>query len=422
MAADSPAPRSTTPEIAPSGVPLIDMQRQYLPLKEQIAAALGAVCASGQFVLGPECERLEKELADYCHVAHAVGCASGSDALLLALMACGVGPGDEVLMPSYTFFATASAAWRLGARPVFVDIEPLHFNLDTSLLNAHVTPATKAIIPVHLYGQCAEMGPIFDLARRHSLAVIEDACQAVGAEYQGRRAGSLGDIGCLSFYPTKNLGGCGDGGMLLTERAELAEKLRLLRGHGMQPRYYHQVVGINSRLDSLQATVLRVKLPHLEEWTRLRQINAGRYSELFVASGLDRVLQLPAAGANQRHVWNQYIVRVPDGRRDALREHLKQAKIGTEVYYPVPLHEQECFRRLGYEKGSLPQSEKAARETLALPIFPELTAGEQSLVIDEIARFFGLPIRGGHALKAPRFLGSTQDQAAPAAARREMDR
>lgn len=397
------AASSSNAPAAPAGVPLIDVQRQYQPLKGDIAAALAKVCDTGQFVLGPECGLLEQELADYSQVSHAVGCASGSDALLLALMACDVGPGDEVILPSYTFFATASAAWRLGAKPVFIDIEPTHFNLDPAILQAHVTPRTKAIIPVHLYGQCAEMAPVMEVARRHRLAVIEDACQAIGADYDGRRAGAIGDIGCLSFYPTKNLGGCGDGGMLLTNNPAIAERLKLLRGHGMQPRYYHQVVGINSRLDALQAAVLRVKLPHLEQWTALRQANAQRYTQLFHDCGLDRVLGLPCEGPGRRHVWNQYIVRVPDGKRDALREHLKQSRIGTEIYYPVPLHRQECFRSLGYSSGSLPESERAARESLALPIFPELTAAEQVVVVGEMAAFFGRPT-SGHALKGPNFM------------------
>jgi dTDP-4-amino-4,6-dideoxygalactose transaminase len=402
---------STEPPVP--GVPLIDIQRQYAQIKDQIAASVQAVLASGQFVLGPETEKLEKELASYSQCAHAIGCASGSDALLLALMALDIGPGDEVIMPSYTFFATASAAWRLGARPVFCDIEPAHFNLNVDLIEELITPRTKAIMPVHLYGQCAEMGAILDIARRHRLAVIEDAAQAVGAEYEGRRAGSLGDIGCLSFYPTKNLGGCGDGGMLLTNRTDLAERLRLLRGHGMAPRYYHKVVGINSRLDSLQAAVLRVKLPYLDDWTTLRQVNAQRYTELFASCGLDRVLALPSARPDVRHVWNQYIVRVPGGRRDALREHLKLAKIGTEIYYPVPVHLQECFQPLGYQPGSLPESERAAVESLALPIFPELTAAEQMQVVAHISNFFGTPWpKPGHRLEGPRFLRRSESSAA----------
>ena len=392
-------------ETVAAGVPLIDMSRQYAAIKHQIAANVEAVLASGHFILGPEVEKLERELAAYSQTDHAIACASGSDALLLALMALEVGPGDEVIMPSYTFFATASAAWRLGARPIFVDIEPQDFNLNAQLVEEHITPATKAIIPVHLYGQCANLQAITEVAQRHGLAVIEDAAQAIGAEYHGRRAGSIGDVGCLSFYPTKNLGGCGDGGMLLTNRADLAEKLKLLRGHGMSPRYYHSVVGINSRLDALQAAVLRVKLPCLEEWTALRQTNAERYTELFASCGLDRVLSLPTAGAAMRHVWNQYVVRVPNGRRDALREHLKSAQIGTEIYYPVPLHLQECFRGLGYRPGSLPESERAARESLALPIFPELTAAEQMQVVLHTANFFGTPWpKARQTMPAPKYL------------------
>ena len=382
-------------------VPLLDVSRQYTKLKAELATAITRVCDSGRFVLGPECEELETRLAEYCHTKFAVACASGSDALLLALMAYDITAGDEVLLPSYTFFATASAVWRLGAKPVFVDIDPATYNIDPRELERKITGSTKAIIPVHLYGQCADMGAINDIARRHKLPMIEDAAQAIGAEIAGRRAGSLSEIGCLSFYPTKNLGGFGDGGMLTTSDAQLAEKLRLLRAHGMQPRYYHQVVGINSRLDTIQAAVLCVKLTHLERWTSQRSTNAERYAELFAAHGLERVLGLPGAAAGRRHVWNQYIVRVPEGRRDALREHLAQAKIGTEIYYPVPLHLQACFKPLGYEPGSLPESERAARETLALPIFPELTAAEQQTVVRQIAAFFGTRV-GGPA--APKFM------------------
>lgn len=377
------------PVVPPAGVPLLDVGRGYPALRDQIAAAIERVCQSGRFVFGPDCEQLEQSLAAYCQVPHAVGCASGSDALLLALIASGVGPGDEVLMPSYTFFATASAAWRLAARPVFVDIEPASFNLDASLIEALITPKTRAIIPVHLFGQCADMTATNEIARRHGLHVIEDAAQAIGAELAGRRAGSFGQIGCFSFYPTKNLGGFGDGGMLTTADAELADRLRRLRAHGMHPRYYHDVVGVNSRLDTLQAAVLNVKLPYLDAWTAGRQANAQRYGELFAARSLDRVLALPAAASDRRHVWNQYVVRVPDGRRDALRAHLTERRIGTEIYYPVPLHLQRCFSDLGYGPGSLPESERAADETLALPIFPELTRDEQRTVVDAIAAFFG---------------------------------
>lgn len=370
------------------GVPLLDVQRQYRTIQREIAQAIQRVCDSGRFVLGPDCEQLENSVASYCQVPHAVACASGSDALLLALMAYSIGPGDEVVMPSYTFFATASAAWRLGAKPVFVDIEPTTYNLNPRLLESLITPATKAIIPVHLFGQCADLRAIGSIARRHQIPVIEDAAQAIGAEFEGRRAGSFGQIGCLSFYPTKNLGAFGDGGLLTATDPAIADRLRLLRAHGMQPRYYHQVVGINSRLDTLQAAVLNVKLRYLEGWTAARQANARRYGELFAGCGLDRVLGLPLVAANCRHVWNQYVIRVPEGRRDPLRDYLARQKIGTEIYYPVPLHLQECFQPLGYGPGSLPESERAARETLALPIFPELTAAEQQTVVGAISSFF----------------------------------
>jgi dTDP-4-amino-4,6-dideoxygalactose transaminase len=388
----------------PTAVPLFDMQRQFQALEEEVLAAMARVCRSGRFILGPECQSLEADLAAYCRVPHAIGCASGSDALLLALMAIGVGPGDEVIVPSYTFFATAAAVARLGAKPVFVDIEPATFNLEPQAVAAAVTAATKAVIPVHLFGQCAEMDALGDLARAHRLTVIEDAAQAIGAEYHGRRAGSLGDMACFSFYPTKNLGGVGDAGLLTTASAAHAERLRLLRVHGMQPRYHHHLLGINSRLDTLQAAVLQVKLRHLERWTAQRQSLAERYAELFSAGELDQVLGLPAALPDRRHVWNQYVIRVPDGRRDALREHLTRQKIGTEIYYPVPLHRQPCFAYLGYGAGSLPQSERAASETLALPIFPELTGAEQQRVVSEIATFFGprVPARRS-ALAGPKF-------------------
>jgi dTDP-4-amino-4,6-dideoxygalactose transaminase len=374
-------------------VPLLDVGRQYQTIRAEIAEAMARVCESGRFVLGPDCEELEKNLSEYCQAPHAVACASGSDALLLALMACDVGPDDEVLMPSFTFFATASAAWRLGAKPVFVDIDPTTFNVDPALLETHITPRTKAIVPVHLFGQCADMAAIMAIARRRGLFVIEDAAQAIGAEWQGRRAGSFGAIGCFSFYPTKNLGGFGDGGLMTATGAGLDARLRLLRAHGMHPRYYHHVVGINSRLDTLQAAVLNVKFRYLEAWTERRQANAARYGELFAKAGLDRVIGLPTASAEARHVWNQYTIRVPDGRRDTLRSFLNERKIGSEVYYPVPLHQQQCFATLGYGRGSLPETERAAREVLSLPIYPELTADEQRTVVVAIAAFYGLESR-----------------------------
>lgn len=371
------------------GVPLLDLARQISPLKDELAAALGRVCDSGQFVLGPEVEQLEENVAQYCQARHAVACASGSDALLLALMAYEVGLGDEVILPSFTFFATASAVTRLGAKPVFADIDPAGFNVDPAAVQRLVTSATKAILPVHLFGQCAQMDAICRIAKSGGVPVIEDAAQAIGAEFDGRRAGSIGQIGCLSFYPTKNLGGAGDGGMLTTNSDQLAQKLKLLRVHGMQPRYLHHVVGINSRLDSFQAAVLNVKLPHLDRWIAMRQANAQRYTEMFTEAGLDDVLGLPVCAARRRHVWNQYVIRVPDGRRDALRNFLGQAKIGTEIYYPLGLHRQECFDYLGYGPDDLPETDRAAAEVLALPIFPELTTQEQQRVVKRIAAFYG---------------------------------
>lgn len=392
-------------------VPLFDTQRQHAELRDELLAAMTRVCDSGRYVLGPECAELEKSLAAYCRVPHTLGCASGSDALLLALMAIDVGPGDEVLMPSYTFFATAGAAWRLGAKPVFVDIDPVSYNIDPARIEAAITPRAKAIIPVHLYGQCAEMAPILALARKHRLTVIEDACQAIGAEYRGERAGAIGDIGCFSFYPTKNLGGAGDGGLMTCKSKEVADKLRILRVHGERQRYHHQLVGFNSRLDSLQAAALNVKLPHLDRWTARRATNAARYGELFREAGLQDVLQLPTESPACRHVWNQYIVRAPNGQRDALREHLTARKIGTQIYYPVPLHLQECFASLGIGAGSLPETERAAKETLALPIFPELTVEEQHAVVAGIASFYHGSAPAKQAPPRPKFL----DAPAPAA-------
>jgi dTDP-4-amino-4,6-dideoxygalactose transaminase len=309
-----------------------------------------------------------------------------------------------VILPSFTFFATASAVTRLGARPVFADIDPATFNIAPSAIERLVSPRTKAIVPVHLFGQCADMDAIGDIARRKNLRLIEDCAQAIGAEFDGRRAGSIGDVGCLSFYPTKNLGGAGDGGMLTATDDALAARLRLLRVHGMEPRYYHPVIGINSRLDSFQAAVLNVKLPHLERWTAERRAHADYYTERFAAAGLDRVLGLPRPAPRQRHVWNQYVVRVPDGRRDALRQFLAEAKIGSEIYYPLGLHQQQCFSYLGYKPGDLPETDRAAAEVLALPIFPELTAPEQQAVVERIAAFYAATPRGAHAVAAPKFL------------------
>jgi len=369
-------------------VPLLDVSRDNGPLMQEIVQRIESVCHSGRFVFGPDVQELEQSIAELCRTPHAVGCASGSDALLLSLMAVEVGPGDEVIVPSFTFFATASCVTRLGARPVFVDIDPQTFNIDVEKIAAAVSPRTKAIIPVHLFGQCADMDPICELAREHGLTVIEDAAQSIGAAYHGRPAGSIGDMGCFSFYPTKNLGGFGDGGMLTTRHDELADRLQLLRGHGMRPRYYHSKIGVNSRLDSIQAAVLNVKLTKLEGWSTARDENAKRYDTLIGEAGLDAHLVRPHVADGMLHVWNQYTVRVPGGRRDALREHLQSEGVGSEIYYPVPLHQQECFAGLGYATGSLPETEKAAEEVLSLPIFPGLTEAEQQTVVHHMAAFF----------------------------------
>ena len=384
-------------------VPLLDVARGNEPLRLQLLDAITRVLDSGQFVLGPDCQKLERSIADICGTKEAIGCASGSDALLLALMALEVGAGDEVIVPSFTFFATASAVWRLGARPVFVDIDPATFNINPAHLEAAITPATKAIIPVHLYGQCADMDPILETARRRNLAVVEDVAQAIGATYGNRPAGSLGDIGCISFYPTKNLGGFGDGGVLTTSDEGLAERLRLLRGHGMHPRYYHKMIGINSRLDSIQAAAINVKLPHLARWNVQRRENADRYTKLFVSTGLDGKLQLPQSDPRIQHVWNQYTVRVSDPHRDRLRGYLAEQGIGTEVYYPVPLHQQECFRVVVPGHDLLVETERAAREVLSLPIFPELTGEEQRYVVAQIAEFFAEENRTRESVRTAHF-------------------
>lgn len=376
----------TEPEV--QSVALLDLKRQYEQIKDEISDALKRVCDSGAFVLGPEVKTLEQAIANYSQVDHAVACASGSDALLLALMAADVGPGDEVLVPSFTFFATASAVTRLGARPVFVDILPDSFNMDPADVARKITPRSKAMIPVHLFGQMADMVALNELSRKHGIVVVEDAAQSIGAELDGRRAGCWGDMGAFSFYPTKNLGGAGDGGLVSTRDEELAKRLKLLHVHGMEPRYYHSVIGINSRLDSFQAAILNVKMKYLEGWTMMRIQNAERYAELFDDAGLDGTIAIPTTGPSRRHVWNQYTIRVSDGRRDELRADLAQRKIGAEIYYPLGLHEQECFKYLGYTPESLNETYRASREVLALPIFPELTENEQRAVVRGIKRYF----------------------------------
>ena len=373
-------------------VPLLDLKVQYQAIKPEIDAAMMEVAESQYFILGPKVEAFEEEVAAYCQCKAAVGVSSGTDAILVALMALDVGPDDEVITTPYTFFATAGCIARLGAVPVLVDIDPATFNIDPSGIEAKISPKTKAIMPVHLYGQCADMAPILEVAEKHGLPVVEDAAQAIGSEFGGRRAGSIGKAGCFSFFPSKNLGGFGDGGMVTTNDEDLAERLRILRGHGSKPKYYHKMVGGNFRLDAFQAAVLSVKLKYLDEWTAGRQKNADTYRGLFRDAGLapDTVVlpeEADHVGGN-RHIYNQFVIRVP--QRDALRQFLKEENdIGVEIYYPVPLHLQECFASLGYQKGDLPESEKAAEESLALPIYSELTDEMQKHVVDTIAKFYG---------------------------------
>lgn len=363
-------------------IPILDLKAQYLAYKQEIDAALLGTVAGGQFILGPNVQELEKEVAAYSGCRHAVGVASGTDALLLALTALGIGPGDEVITTPFTFVATASTILHRGAVPVFVDIDPETFNLVPELVERAVTPRTRAIVPVHLFGQPVDMPAIAEIARRHGLKLIEDAAQAIGAEQQGRRAGSWGDMGCFSFYPTKNLGAYGDGGMVTTQVPELAEKVDVLRRQGSRQKYYNEVLGFNSRLDEMQAAVLRVKLRHLDEWTAARQRIAHRYGELLAGSSV----QTPVERQGVRHVYHQYTIRAP--RRDELQAHLHKQGIGTMVYYPVPLHRMQLYAGLGYGPGSLPESEAAAREVLSLPIYPELTEVQLEEVAEAIRRFY----------------------------------
>jgi dTDP-4-amino-4,6-dideoxygalactose transaminase len=362
--------KESSEDKAITAIPLLDLKAGYGLIRDEILSVLDRVIESQSFILGKEVEGLEAEVADYSQCSYGVGVSSGTDALMVALMAIEIRPGDEVITTPYTFFATAGTISRLGAKPVFVDIDPRSYNIDPAEIERVITPRTRAIMPVHLYGQMAEMDPIMEIAGRHSLYVIEDAAQAIGSEYKGRRAGSIGHMGCFSFFPSKNLGGFGDGGMVTTNDSGLAERVRLLRGHGAYPKYYHKFVGGNFRLDALQAAVLRVKLRHLDSWSEGRQRNAATYRKLFSAGG-SGLVGLPFEAPDRRHIYNQFIIRVP--RRDEVMGRLKDAQIGTEIYYPVPMHLQECFADLGYKRGDMPMSEAAADETLALPIYPELT-------------------------------------------------
>ena len=366
-----------------TAVPLLDLAAQYAPIREDILAAIARVCDSQQFILGPEVDALERELSAYLGVAHAVAVSSGTAALLVALMALGVGRGDEVITSTFSFFATAGCVARLGATPRLVDIDPDTYNLDPAGVRAALSPRTKAIIPVHLYGLCADMDPILALAREHGVPVVEDAAQAIGATYNGRRAGGIGIAGCFSFFPSKNLGAFGDAGLVTTNDAALAREVRLLRNHGAEPKYFHKRIGGNFRLDALQAAVLRVKLPHLADWTSGRRGNAARYRRLFADAGLQHRVTLPMEPPDRLHIFHQYVVRVP--RRDAVRARLTEHGIGTEIYYPVPFHLQECFAGLGHARGDFPHAEAAAESTIALPIYAELTEPQQSAVVAAIA-------------------------------------
>jgi len=365
-------------------VPLLELRRQYAELRDEIRAAIDRVCDGQGFILGPEVTAFEWEVADLCDVRHGIGVSSGTDALLVALMAAGVGAGDEVITTSYSFFATAGVIARLGAVPVFVDIDPASFNIDPVAATAAIGERTRAIVPVHLFGRTAESDPFLAEARRRGIAVVEDAAQSLGArEADGTPARLRGDSGCFSFFPSKNLGGFGDGGMVVTDDDELAASLRQLRAHGARRKYHHDRVGGNFRLDALQAAVLRVKLPHLDRWVDARCRNAARYRALFADAGLGDVITLP--GDTRGHSYNQFVIRAE--RRDELQAHLGEHGIGTAIYYPVPLHLQECFQGLGYAEGDLPESEAAAKESLAIPIYPELEEAQQAYVVDRIAEF-----------------------------------
>jgi dTDP-4-amino-4,6-dideoxygalactose transaminase len=370
-------------------VPLLDLQAQYATIKDEILPVVHEVLDSQRFILGPQVEAFEREVADFSGTGFAIGVSSGTDALLLCLMAAQVDWGDEVITTPYTFFATAGSIARVGATPVFVDIDPATYNINPELIEAKISPKTKAIIPVHLYGQCADMKPILDVGQKHDVFVIEDAAQAIGAEYGGMddgiryHAGNMGDFGCFSFFPSKNLGGFGDGGMVVANDAELAQLVKMLRTHGGKDKYRNAMVGMNGRLDALQAAILRVKLRHLESWSEQRRQHATYYNEAFVE--LEQV-QTPSTASGNLHIYNQYIIRVP--KRDELQTYLKEQGIGTAIYYPIPLHLQECFAHLGYQPDDLPESERAAHETLALPVYPELTREQQDYVVETIRHFY----------------------------------
>ncbi|MFN0196195.1 MAG: DegT/DnrJ/EryC1/StrS family aminotransferase [Planctomycetaceae bacterium] len=394
-----------------SPIPLIDLVAQYQTISAEIQEAVQRIFATQSFILGDEVAEFECEVAEYCDARDAIGCASGTDALILSLMALDIGPGDEVITSPFSFFATASTICRVGAKPVFVDIDPVSFNLLPDQVENAITSRTKAIIPVHLFGQCADMEPLWRMAVSHGLSVIEDACQAIGAEYRGRRAGVLGTLGCFSFFPTKNLGGAGDGGIVTTDDPELSARLRRLRVHGDMGGYRHVEIGLNSRLDALQAAVLRIKLRHLQDWTEGRQKNAERYEHLLSDYVTEGALTLPKTLPDRRHVFNQFVVRIEHGRRNEVLAALRSRQIGAAVYYPAPLHLQKCFEFLGYGLGDFPDAEAASDEVLALPIFTELREDQQDAVVENLAEILGLKQRSTMKF-APASSISDQSQAA----------
>jgi dTDP-4-amino-4,6-dideoxygalactose transaminase len=371
-------------------VPLLDLDAQYRPLRDELLAAVTRVCDSQRFIMGPEIDGLERELAALLGVKHAIAVSSGTDALLLALMALGIKAGDEVVTTTFSFFATAGAIARVGATPVLVDIDPVTFNIDPAQAAAAITPRTRAIMPVHLFGLAADMDPIMDAANRAGIPVIEDAAQAIGSTYRSRPLGTIGAFGCFSFFPSKNLGAFGDAGLLTSEDDALAARARLLRTHGMKPKYHHHLIGANFRMDALQAAVLRVKAPHLAGWTEGRRSNAARYRRLFRDAGLETLVTLPVEPADRLHIFNQFVIRTPD--RDGLKRHLDEQGIGNEIYYPIPFHLQPCFADLGYRQGAFPLAERAAHESLAIPVYGELTEAQQETVVSAIGRFVQHPV------------------------------
>ncbi|MBT3514560.1 MAG: DegT/DnrJ/EryC1/StrS family aminotransferase [Nitrospina sp.] len=366
-------------------IPLLDIPASYDKVLVDVEKNINQIIQSGQFILGPIVEELEKKISSYCKTNYAVGVSSGTDALLISLMAAGIKEGDEVITSPFTFFATAGSIARLGARPVFVDIEKNSFNINPNLIEKSITDKTRAIIPVHLYGQSVNMDPVLTLAKKHDLVVIEDAAQAIGSEYKGRRAGSMGDYGCFSFFPTKNLGGFGDGGMVTMSSENIYNKVKTLRVHGSNLKYYHEFIGGNFRIDALQAGVVLAKLKYLDQWTEKRRENAQAYNSFFKERGLTNQLTVPSEDF-AKHVYNQYVIRIKK-KRTELRSFLNENNISTEIYYPLPLHLQNCFAYLGHKQGAFPESEKAANETIALPIFPELTQNQISYIVDKIDDF-----------------------------------